>query len=105
MTRSSVTVRLDREKKLKYELDAASREMTLSDYLRDRMDRADISDELIAIRIAMEGIGGSRTTVSSSLSDAAWLEVLLLLRSNATPQTMTKNHQILRQMGREPIIM
>ena len=103
-----VQLRLDRDKLLKYQIEAARREMTLVDYLRDRLERAELSDELINLRVAFEGLRRNRegeSATSNTIMDAALIEVLLLLRSNSTPQTIAKNHQIIREMGHEPIAL
>lgn len=95
-----IQLRLEQDKLLRYEVEAAARGMRLTDYLRDRLDRAELSDELIALRSEV----ASRAAAPTPSHDAsALLEMLFLLRLGATPPRLREAHEFVRGFGLQPV--
>jgi hypothetical protein len=86
-----IPVRVSVEKRAELERDAAARNITVSDLIRERLDLAQtVADQLEALRhdVAFrlgQPSGQGASTPPASPSDGALLEILLLLRAVAGP--------------------
>ncbi len=117
-----VKVRLSLEKQLHYEEEASRQGKPLSVYIRERLEAGDrLRDELSALRNNVEdSIGALRqdlATLWHSLRDKEGanpvggvgagdreflIELLLMVRSIASPDRLTMVHAELRRLGFEP---
>lgn len=99
-----IQLKLEPDKLLRYQDEAAAQKVTLAEYLRRRLDRAEITDELVNLRVVVDSLsrgGGGKASYSSE--KAVLLEVLLLLRSTTPPQKQGNAHDIIRGLGLEPL--
>jgi hypothetical protein len=104
-----VSVRLSEAEYQRYSSIAADKQLSLSTYLRERLDPQDsVSDQLEALRRAIEDAAGRRSvdrnapTPPTTNDQAALLELLLLLRQFAGPQKMDVAQKELKRRGIEP---
>ena len=97
-----VQLRLEPEKQLIYEAEAAARGLPLVGYLRQRLEERDmLHSELITLQNQVVGL---RQLVASarppaSAPDAMLTELVLLLRNLSKPANMQVVHSEMRRLG------
>ena len=102
-----IHLRLSAEKQHLYESEAASRNLPLVTYLRQRLENGDaLLEEISALRRAVSmatknisAAQSSEETPTPSTSLAIQIETLLLLRSMASPQKSQIIHGELKRLG------
>ena len=99
-------LRLDPIKLRQYEEEAAIKHMRLTDYLRDRLDRADLADGMTALADALSAQShpSRRQPIAGAgpAERAVMLEILLLLRLDRNPQQQRAAHSELERQGLTP---
>lgn len=87
-----IPVRLSHERRAAYEAEAAEREMPLGQFLRERLDAAELLyNELAGIRMELASLMKREPGTANSVSSAdagMLLEILLLTRQRAKPDEL-----------------
>ena len=90
MTRTDmITIRISPEERLLYEAEAAYRKQSLSAYLRERLEKRETPPHGVP----------ENGTQSSSHEQGVLLEILLLLRYNASPEKLNLVRSDLKRLN------
>lgn len=106
-----VQLRLEPEKQLIYEAEAAARGLPLVGYLRQRLEERDmlhselitLQNQVVGLRQLVERLVGRQGDASArppaSVPDAMLTELVLLLRNLSKPANMQVVHSEMRRLG------
>ena len=90
MTRTDmITIRISPEERLLYEAEAAYRKQSLSAYLRERLEKRETPSHGVSENV----------TKPSSHEQGVLLEILLLLRYNASPEKLNLVRSDLKRLN------
>ncbi len=106
-----VQLRLEPEKQLVYEAEAAARGLTLVGYLRQRLEERDtmhselvaVQSQLLGLRQLVERLGGRQDAAAARASasghDPMLTELVLLLRNLSKPANLQVVHGEMKRLG------